>query len=240
MHLDRWFSDRPLQAQNACISLCRIALQQYPALRGIDWRKFNIRTKSDWAAWRRADFKGDIPIVTAPEIRRPPVPGMHWIFGKDHKVWPKNCCPVCHLETYSKGHWRPDAGKATWNKSWHAPCFNAHGIWRDASWAARYLARRQGGRCPITGEALLRNDILMGDVEVDHVVPLWRVRFDGAQYQWPDVLRFWGIANLQTLSNAGHKIKTAREAKERAGLKVSPAQYRMELADHYADQQAPP
>lgn len=74
---------------------------------------------------------------------------------------------------------------------------------------------------------------LVRGIQVDHVVPLWRVRVDAQQHRWPDVLRFWGPRNLQTLSSAGHQQKTAQEARDRAALvrTATPAQLSMLPSD---------
>jgi hypothetical protein len=113
--------------------------------------------------------------------------------------------------------------------------------WRAAGYPdflAQTLAIKQGGVCPETGDRVLIDrpfvkfpydadpakrmivevrQVLAPGVEVDHRLPLWRVRREAHLYQWPEVLKFWGPGNLQALSNAGHKAKTAREARERAG-----------------------
>jgi 5-methylcytosine-specific restriction endonuclease McrA len=59
----------------------------------------------------------------------------------------------------------------------------------------------------------------------DHRMPLWRAPRDVAL---ADRRLWWGLENLQTLCEAHHKTKTAREAAERAALRSG--QPRLEFA----------
>lgn len=263
--LDRWFTRHIALAERACLSLCRWTLMEYPAAVPADWRDMVRSTRVDqgalsaaWQTWRAANppkagqhlwSMGDLERheATAPKrsdyllatwSREPPIPGPRRWFGDDWKTHPKNRCPVCARPCYAGGDHRPGAGPPRWNKCWHGCCQAIQGIWRDPTWVGRWLAERQGGVCPLTGETLLgephpRSGVrgVLGGVQVDHVVPLWRVRHDGADHVWPDVLRFWGPQNLQALSPAGHLQKTAQEARDRARLyAAAPASAQTQMA----------
>lgn len=158
-------------------------------------------------------------VITTREHRRPPLPGLSRIFG-GHKRIPSNHCPVCGHECFEGGDWRESAGRPRWNKSWHDCCLAAHNTWTRYADLAFRLAVKQGGRCPISRERILSQcgTYHLPGVQVDHIVPLWRIAVDAHLYQWPDVLRFWGLGNLQALSASGHRAKNAKEAKERASL----------------------
>lgn len=210
MDINKFFGRHPILAERACIALCRLVA---PRVEDVDWREFNIKTKINWRS-------KDRETVQVEAIREPPIPQRWRLFGENQKLWPKNHCPVCAQPTYQGGDWRKPAGEPRWNKTWHACCYRAHGVWRDPVWVGRWLARRQGGVCPITMEPILSSEhgYVLGGVQIDHVVPLWRVRRLGDQHVWPDVLRFWGLGNLQALSDRGHKIKTAQEARQRAAM----------------------
>lgn len=214
--LDRWFGGRWATSERVAIALARRAAD---AMNVADWRGSTISRKLDWKAFRGKGYVGDIPEISV-QTRNPPLANFRLIFGDDHKAWPRNRCPVCAQPTYAGGDWREAAGKPRANKQWHAPCLVASNIWTKASGVAHLLATRQGGKCAITGEAIIdpRGDWIMEGVEVDHREPLWRVRAFGERHVWPDVLRFWGLANLQALSGAGHRIKTAQEARDRAAI----------------------
>jgi len=210
-----------------------------PHLRDCDWLEWIKGQRVDDTAFRaaheRARQAGEpMPIWLDFKVptwsRDPPLPLGRVVFGQDWKP-PPNLCPVCRRPTYRGGDYRAAAGPPRWNKQWHACCATAYGIWRTPSWLAAWLARRQGGRCALTGEPVLGDPYpdghrtLLPGVEVDHVVPLWRVRYEAARHPWPDVLRFWGVRNLQVLSETGHRRKTAQEAAERARMReASPDQ----------------
>jgi hypothetical protein len=146
--------------------------------------------------------------------------------GRDGK------CPVCQLPRYAGGAWWESAGPSRKGAYWHKACLDAFTNWTRYSVLGSYLAARQGWVCPETGLPLrvtverqhpISGEPIVGHyiiaIEVDHIDPLWRIRAQADQYKWPDVLRFWGIANLQALTPQGHTIKTKREAAERAAFK---------------------
>jgi 5-methylcytosine-specific restriction endonuclease McrA len=215
MDIDRWFRTRPAMAERAAMALMRRIVLPPDAPH---WSAFATRTKLDWRAPHTPD--GPLPIIEVTSRRLPPIPGKGRVLGKGVH---RNFCPLCCQPTFAGGDWREVAGKPRWNKEWHVPCHWAYTTYRNYAWWAGYLARKQGGLCAITGERILQRgefgDGYLGDVEVDHIVPLWRIALDADKYQWPDVLRFWGLSNLQALSRKGHAIKTAREAAERAALR---------------------
>jgi hypothetical protein len=76
---------------------------------------------------------------------------------------------------------------AAW-KFWHAP-----------SDQVRLIRRLQGHRCASTGKRL----------------PLFRVWRDHRDAPWPDLLRFWGLPNLQAINREAHAVKSSGEARQR-------------------------
>lgn len=127
----------------------------------------------------------------------------------------KGCCPVCGQPTF-RGGWWWDAGPPRARQYWHACCAVAHQIWTTykGTHLLRLLRENQAELCPETGHSLRTAHGYL-EYEVDHKVPLWRVRADRARYSWPEVLNFWGPDNLQLLTPEGHSRKTAREERER-------------------------
>lgn len=144
-----------------------------------------------------------------------------------HLLREPGVCPVCGHQRFDHGAWWSAAGpNKRANACWHAACVVTWQTWATYGHRASYLARRQDWTCPETGLPLrvtVERDGHVGHyieaLEVDHITPIWRVRAEADQYRWPDVLRFWGLGNLQALTPAGHKLKTKREAAERAAIK---------------------
>lgn len=135
-------------------------------------------------------------------------------------VYEPDRCPVCRGRRYRGGAWWLLAGQNRKGAFWHPCCVVAYRNWRAPEVRSGDLIARQGGVCPETGAPL--GPPAAGwtqDHEIDHRMPLWRVRMERDLHQWPDLLRFWGHVNLQALSPEGHRIKTAREARERAQLR---------------------
>lgn len=231
--LNQWFAKRPLAAERACMTLIA---RQVEGLEITDWREFNRHSRTDWDkvyALRAAGSppaESDYPRKWFVDARKPPLPGFWRVHGVKQKG--HNFCPVCTGPTFHDGDWRFEAATPRWNRSWHAPCLQTSFVWTRYADYALYLARRQGGVCPETGEPIIAEQVsyhgkayqyVKAGVEVDHVIPLWRVRLEGGKHPWPGVLRFWGLSNLQALSSVGHKRKTAREARERAHFFRTPA-----------------
>lgn len=206
-------------SERAALQLCRISLGD----RVFEWAPALNREKRDWRRYLerlRADPNAEIELINVVS-RDPPLPRWERVHA--------NQCPVCGQPTYAGGAWWPEAGKPRHNKMWHSCCAQAFGIWKRPADAALFIAERQDGKCPESGDAIIRERTHAPDwrsaepyvqryhvAEVDHRTPLWRVRYEAHLHAWPGVLTFWGLGNLQALSRRGHAGKTAREALERA------------------------
>lgn len=99
--------------------------------------------------------------------------------------------------------------------TWHPDCTTTYFVWMTPGNYANLLIHRQGGVCAIKREPLT----VMG-CEVDHEVPIYRVRRDHREEPWFELLRFWSLGNLRALSRRAHVEKSALEAAERAGRPV--------------------
>ena len=153
--------------------------------------------------WRLATArKPELPAT----FRFPPAPFRERAFARG----PGFCC-VCgqpvyrlgwHIDLWGKGHNR--------NATWHAACVVAWNFWIAPSDHVRLLKRIQGRRCGETGKRLSRT------AEVDHRVPLFRVWLESRDIPWPELLGFWGVANLQVINREAHVVKCAVEASYRA------------------------
>src|SRR5580693_8777309 len=84
------------------------------------------------------------------------------------------------------------------NAVWHAACVVAWDLWMAPSDYARVLKRLQQRRCAQTGGRLWKT------AEVDHRVPLFRVWREHRHTQWPLLLGFWGVPNLQVINRDVH------------------------------------
>ena len=122
---------------------------------------------------------------------------------------------MCQHAVYRGGDWRPEAGPKRGNQFWHTCCAAAFRAMRLDWPLPETILRRQDGRCAITGEVLTA----LGGYEIDHRVPLWRVRAEWEKWPWPECLGFWMPGNLWALSPGAHKQKTSREAAERAAMR---------------------
>lgn len=121
-----------------------------------------------------------------------------------------------------KPNWQIGKGLCVWcgralqgkRRSWCGnACVTEYRIANFNGDAVSALRKRDGGICACCG-----TDARSGDGwDADHIVPLWAVDRDA-----PDAFRFWTMANLQTLCRPCHKIKTAREARERASARRRP------------------
>jgi hypothetical protein len=140
-------------------------------------------------------------------FRAPPAPYREAAFDRG----PGHCC-VCGQPVYRFGWHRPLAPNERPNgrARWHAPCVAAWKFWSAPSDQVRILKRVQKRRCAATGGRLLRG------AEVDHKVPLFRVRREHREAPWPDLLAFWGAPNLQVVNRGAHVEKCAAEAADRA------------------------
>lgn len=134
---------------------------------------------------------GEVPGYTWTGSRRaPPLPFYSFIHQR-HR------CRVCGL---------PTEGRATW----HCHCVTAYKLWTGPATHTRAILTRQRGLCAITGEPLT-----VIDANIDHRVPLYRVRRDFGARPWFELLPFWGLSNLQAISWREHSEKSAEEAAER-------------------------
>lgn len=93
-------------------------------------------------------------------------------------------------------------------QNWHTKClrlYNLHGGHLPAQ--QRYLIERDGRECAVPG-------CTRPGCEVDHRVPLWRVRHLAAMIR----RAFYGPINLWLLCRECHAAKSKREAAERAQM----------------------
>ena len=154
----------------------------------------------------------------APTFRTPPAPYREQRFA----LGPGYCC-VCGQPVYRFG-WHVDLwGRGpNLNAVWHAACVVAWDLWTAPSDYAGVLRRLQERRCALGGGRLWKT------AEVDHRVPLFRVWREHRALEWPLLLRFWGVPNLQMINRDRHVDKCAAEARQRAhdtatGLRLNKA-----------------
>ena len=144
----------------------------------------------------------------AASFRAPPAPYREKAFA----LGPGQCC-ICGQPVYRFG-WHSDLwedGKVNRKAGWHAGCVAAWKLWTAPAEHDRLLRRRQQRRCGESGTRLLKT------AEVDHRTPLFRVWREHREQPWPELLGFWGTANLQVVNRPAHLAKCALEAGERAG-----------------------
>jgi hypothetical protein len=152
--------------------------------------------------WRLCkDHKSGLPAT----FRTPPAPYREDAYRKG----PGLCC-VCGQPVYRFG-WHIDLWDSGVNKNanWHCACVIAWQFWNAPSNQARLLRRLQARRCGQTGGRLWRT------AEVDHRVPLFRVWSEHRDAQWPELLDFWGLPNLQVINQDAHAAKCTAEARDR-------------------------
>jgi len=187
----------------------RLAVESY-------WRNHPVRAdrlarilaarsgSPDGWSWRiGSDGERDLPM----SFRAPPAPYREGAFSRG----PGHCC-VCGQPVFRLG-WHADLwgeGRPNKNAAWHSACVVAWKLWTAPSDFVKPLKAAQQRRCAVTGKRLLRT------AEVDHQVPLYRVWREHRQTPWPDLLRFWGVPNLQVINRKAHVDKCAVEASERA------------------------
>jgi hypothetical protein len=106
---------------------------------------------------------------------------------------------IMDFASFIKGD--PAQRNANWVIAWE--------FWNAPSGEAPLLRRLQARRCGQTG-GRLRND-----AEVDHRVPLFRVWRDHRNDEWPKLLNYWGLPNLQVINRDVHAAKCASEAQDR-------------------------
>ena len=157
--------------------------------------------------WRLGgDRKAGLPAT----FRAPPVPYRERAFSRG-----PGYCRICGQPVYRFGwHADPWQGGANRNANWHAACVIAWQFWNAPSGEAPLLRRLQARRCAQSGGRLWRN------AEVDHRVPLFRVWSEFRETQWPALLDYWGLPNLQVINREAHAAKCAHEARERREARV--------------------
>lgn len=97
--------------------------------------------------------------------------------------------------------------------NWHPACVIDHGIAANSTTAYGAIASRDGGRCVDCGAAPTYEPNQPAVVlEVDHQVPLWRVR----DLPHEERREYFRLPNLKLRCVPCHKTKSAREAAERA------------------------
>jgi hypothetical protein len=82
-------------------------------------------------------------------------------------------------------------------------------LWSAPSDFVRVLKRLQQHRCGVTGKRLRRT------AEVHHRLPLYQVWREHRHADWPRLLAYWGVPNLQLINRDAHAAKCAGEASER-------------------------
>lgn len=204
----KFFLRHPQLSIRAAMALARLGRAQWPDVVPADWRPLTVGQRWDYGSGPDAQR-----II---QTRRPPMPFRRC--GVDR-------CEFCGWPIHKGGHWR-NTGPRHPMSSRHGCCTEAYLVMMG-HWNGEWIAARQGWLCAETGVPL-RDTVIhpWGEAtythyEIDHVVPLWRVRLEWEEYPWPDCLRMWLPGNLQALSKAGHRVKTRREAADRARLRVS-------------------
>jgi hypothetical protein len=158
-------------------------------------------------AWRLGRKADGLPA----SFRAPPAPYRETRFARG----PGHCC-ICGQEVFRFG-WHVDLwgdGRVNKRATWHACCVAAWTLWNAPAGHDRHLRKRQKRRCGATGARLLKC------AEVDHRTPLFRVWREHRDRPWPELLAFWGAANLQVVNRPAHAAKCAREAGERAAARL--------------------
>jgi hypothetical protein len=158
--------------------------------------------------WRiKSAADSDLPA----SFRAPPAPYREKAFGRG----PGFCC-VCGQPVYRLG-WHEDLWDRGPNKNavWHTACVTAWRLWNAPSDYAKLLRRLQGRKCATSGARLWKTS------EVDHRVPLFKVWREHRATEWPALLRFWGLPNLQVINRDQHAEKCAAEANTRRRIVLS-------------------
>ena len=135
-------------------------------------------------------------------FRTPPLP----FRAAEHRAGPGQCV-ICGQPVYRFG-WHagrsPDDGP-NGRAEWHACCVVAWRFWTAPANHRKLLSKVQGRKCPLSGGRLLRS------AEVDHRVPLFRVWREHRDRDWPELLAFWGLPNLQVVNSDAHLGKSSLE-----------------------------
>jgi hypothetical protein len=145
-----------------------------------------------------------------PTFRFPPAPYREAAF----KLGPGRCC-VCGQPVYRFG-WHIDLWSRGPNSNveWHAACVAAWRLWTSPRTQVQFLKRFQKRRCAETSKRLITG------AEIDHRIPLHRVWHERSNHEWPTMLAFWGVPNLQVINADAHAAKCLAEAQARRGLGI--------------------
>ena len=145
--------------------------------------------------------------------RKPPLP--FWEAASE-----PGRCRVCGQPIYGGGSFRSFAGERSKRLTWHSICTTAYFLWTKPGDYAEALILRQNGLCALTGVPIGPPALeFVKAVEVDHEIPIYRVRRDMHAMPWFELLRYWGLSNLRAITPAAHTAKSASEARERAGYR---------------------
>jgi hypothetical protein len=179
--------------------------------------------------WR---LRGAGETELAESFRAPPTPYREAAFsrGAGH-------CVICGQPVYRLG-WHADrwGDGPNGNAIWHAACVAAWRLWNAPSDHARLLRKLQNRRCATTGGRLLKTS------EVDHRIPLFKVWREHRDTDWPSLLDYWGLPNLQVINREAHAAKSAAEASGRRRIDIaaqSPSDANG-LRDHHDPLPVPP
>jgi hypothetical protein len=166
---------------------------------------------SGWA-WTVSGSREHRPNTT---FRTPPAPYREAAF----KLGPGRCC-VCGQPVYRFG-WHIDLWRRGPNQNieWHAACVAAWRLWTAPRTHLQFLKRLQLRRCAESGKRLVSR------AEVDHRIPLHRVWYERRGDEWPSLLTFWGVPNLQVINRDAHAAKCLAEAQARLGLGIYKCEY---------------
>jgi hypothetical protein len=110
---------------------------------------------------------------------------------------PWGICRWCNKEIR-----KPD-GTPNLRRRWHEECLHDFYIISDHKYAKRATKQRDKGICAKCGKFCRYRH----EWQLDHVKPLIEAKGD---------MSYWRLDNLQTLCNACHEAKTARENSDRA------------------------
>jgi hypothetical protein len=112
-----------------------------------------------------------------------------------------------HVDLWEKGQNR--------NARWHTACVTAWQFWTAPRDQVRALKRLQRHRCAQSGARLWKT------AEVDHRTPLYRVWAERTEHSWPQLLSYWGAANLQVINRDVHAAKCEDERRHRARTRAA-------------------
>jgi hypothetical protein len=185
----------------------------------------DLRSTPTGALIRSAQIAWPVPLQPGPELpqaglgprsgngehgisttfRSPPAPYREAPFN----LGPGRCC-ICGQPVYRFG-WHIDLWGRGPNRNveWRAACVASWRLWTAPRTHLQSLKRLQRCRCAETGKRLIAG------AEVDHRVPLHQVWYERRGDEWPSLLAFWGLPNLQVINRDAHAAKCLAEAQAR-------------------------